>query len=58
MQEGQQLLDGEKLEKTRAQTASSKEEPTPPKAKRATTIAQTTEVLHNVYVLKLLKFDV
>ncbi len=43
-QEGEQLLDGEKLEKTRAQTAATKEEQTPPKVKRATTIAQTAEV--------------
>ena len=46
-QEGQQLLDGEQLEKTRAQTAAAKEEQeeeSPAKIKRATTIAQTTQV--------------
>ncbi len=51
-------MDGEQLEKTRAQTAAAKEEPTPPKVKRATTIAQTTEVLVHQFVymcvLKLL----
>ncbi len=54
-QEGEQLLDGEKREKTRAQTAATKEEQTPPKVKRATTIAQTAEVhsMYNINVYQL-----
>jgi len=48
-QEGQQLLEGEELEKTRAQTASQKSPTattpttTPTKVKRTTTIAQTAQ---------------
>ncbi len=47
LQEGQALLDGEELEKTRAQTASAKSPVTSPgsKIKRTTTIAQTTQVI-------------
>ena len=46
--EGAALLEGEQLEKTRGQTAASKEVPksptTPTRVKRTTTISQTTEV--------------
>ena len=49
LQEGKQLLEGEELEKTRAQTAAaavSPKSPTTPtgRVKRSTTIAKTTEV--------------
>ena len=45
MQEGQELLEGEDLEKTRSQTAASQKSPvtTPTKVKRTTTIAQTAQ---------------
>ena len=47
-QEGAALLEGQKLEKTRGQTAASKDVPasptTPTKVKRSTTISQTAEV--------------
>ena len=59
-QEGQQLLDGEQLEKTRAQTAAAKEEQeqeSPAKIKRATTIAQTTQVSSLVYVIHFSLFS-
>ena len=46
-QEGEALLEGQKLEKTRRQTkeAGSGGQTTPTKVKRATTISQTAEVV-------------
>ena len=56
MQEGASLLEGEELEKTRAQTAASKTEvespTTPSKVKRTTTIFQTTEVCVSAVLTK------
>ena len=48
IKEGAALLEGQKLEKTRGQTAASKDVPasptTPTKVRRSTTISQTAEV--------------